>query len=98
LLRLPRGPAGVRLWPWRWLDYNAEHVRSRLWLRNTLIAAASQARAFVVPAERDPIILEVNTLPGMTPTSLYPDAARAGGFPLEKLVAYLVERVLRRRL
>jgi Ser/Thr protein kinase RdoA (MazF antagonist) len=44
LLRLPRAPAGVRRWPWPWLDYNAEHVRSRLWLRNALIAAASQAR------------------------------------------------------
>jgi D-alanine-D-alanine ligase len=53
---------------------------------------------FVVPAEGDPIILEVNTLPGMTPTSLYPDAARAGGFSFEKLVAYLVERALSRSL
>jgi D-alanine-D-alanine ligase len=47
---------------------------------------------FVVPTEGDPIILEVNTLPGMTATSLYPDAARAGGFSFEKLVVYLVER------
>ncbi|HWP60333.1 MAG TPA: D-alanine--D-alanine ligase [Candidatus Acidoferrales bacterium] len=47
---------------------------------------------FVVPEEGEPIVLEVNTLPGMTPTSLYPDAARAGGLSFEELVAYLVER------
>ncbi|MEE8558478.1 MAG: hypothetical protein V3T14_11405 [Myxococcota bacterium] len=41
-------------------------------------------------------MLEVNTLPGMTPTSLYPDAARSGGLPFEDLVAYLVERALTR--
>ncbi len=51
---------------------------------------------FIVPASGEPILLEVNTLPGMTPTSLYPDAARSGGLPFEDLVAYLVERALTR--
>jgi D-alanine-D-alanine ligase len=52
---------------------------------------------FVVPAEGEPVVLEVNTLPGMTPTSLYPDAARAAGFSFEALVATLVERAWSRR-
>ena len=47
---------------------------------------------FVVPAEGEPVLLEVNTLPGMTPTSLYPDGARAAGLSFEALVAHLVER------
>ena len=47
---------------------------------------------FVVPENGDPVILEVNTLPGMTPTSLYPDAARASGLSFEALVAFLIER------
>ena len=47
---------------------------------------------FVVPAAGDPILLEVNTLPGMTPTSLYPDAARAAGITFVDLVAILVQR------
>jgi D-alanine-D-alanine ligase len=51
---------------------------------------------FVVPEGGEPIILEVNTLPGMTPTSLYPDAARAAGLSFEALVAYLIERALSR--
>lgn len=51
---------------------------------------------FVVPEHGDPVVLEVNTLPGMTPTSLYPDAARAAGMSFEELVAYLVKRALTR--
>jgi D-alanine-D-alanine ligase len=46
----------------------------------------------VVPEGGEPILLEVNTLPGMTPTSLYPEAAKAGGFSFEVLVAFFVER------
>ena len=51
---------------------------------------------FVVPEGGEPIILEVNTIPGMTPTSLYPDAARAAGLSFEALVALLIERALSR--
>lgn len=51
---------------------------------------------FIVPEGGEPIILEVNTIPGMTPTSLYPDAARAAGLSFEALVAHLIERALSR--
>jgi D-alanine-D-alanine ligase len=47
---------------------------------------------FVVPEEGEPVILEVNTMPGMTPTSLYPDAARAAGLSFPALVAHFAER------
>ena len=52
---------------------------------------------FVVPEIGEPVILEVNTLPGMTPTSLYPDAARAAGLSFEALVAFLIERAWSRK-
>jgi D-alanine-D-alanine ligase len=51
---------------------------------------------FVVPNEGDPVVLEVNTLPGMTPTSLFPDAARAAGISFKALVAHLIDRALKR--
>lgn len=50
----------------------------------------------LLPEQGDPVVLEVNTMPGMTPTSLYPDAARAAGISFESLVATLVERARRR--
>ena len=52
---------------------------------------------FVVPDGGEPVVLEVNTLPGMTPTSLYPDAARAAGLSFEALVQILLERAWSRR-
>ena len=52
---------------------------------------------FVVSDDAGPILLEVNTLPGMTPTSLFPDAALAAGLDFQALVAHLVERAWSRR-
>lgn len=40
------------------------------------------------------VVLELNTLPGMTETSLYPDAAHAAGIPFENLVKLLVDLAL----
>ncbi len=41
-----------------------------------------------------PYMLEINTIPGMTPTSLFPEAARAAGIEFEELVESLVELAL----
>ncbi|MYF12717.1 MAG: D-alanine--D-alanine ligase, partial [Gammaproteobacteria bacterium] len=41
-------------------------------------------------------LLEVNSLPGMTPTSLYPDGARADGWEFPELLDALVRSAIRR--
>jgi D-alanine-D-alanine ligase len=51
---------------------------------------------FLVPGSGEAVLLEVNTLPGMTSTSLFPDGARAAGIEFPDLVAHLVERALAR--
>jgi D-alanine-D-alanine ligase len=51
---------------------------------------------FVVPGDNEEYLLEVNTLPGMTPTSLYPDGAAAYGLDFPALVSYLIERAAAR--
>jgi D-alanine-D-alanine ligase len=49
------------------------------------------SRADFIVADTDDIrLLEVNTIPGMTPTSLYPDGARALGIAFDELVDRLV--------
>lgn len=45
---------------------------------------------FIVDEAGEIFLLEINTLPGMTPTSLYPDGARAAGIDFETLVDKLV--------
>jgi D-alanine-D-alanine ligase len=51
---------------------------------------------FIVTDSDDIALLEVNTLPGMTPTSLYPEGASAIGYPFEVLVDHLVQRAVER--
>ncbi len=45
---------------------------------------------FIVSEAGEPIVLEVNTLPGMTPTSLFPDAAKVVGWSYEQMVEKFV--------
>lgn len=47
--------------------------------------------------ESEPFFLEVNTLPGMTETSLLPKAAKASGIGYEQLCQQMIEIALRRR-
>ncbi len=51
---------------------------------------------FIVPGKGEPQILEVNTAPGMTATSLVPDAAKAAGIPFPKFLKTVVEMALQR--
>ena len=51
---------------------------------------------FIVSNDADIYLLEVNSLPGMTPTSLYPDGARAGGLEFPELLDALIGSAIRR--
>ena len=48
----------------------------------------------MVTNDRDPVVLEVNTLPGMTETSLLPKAAAAAGIGYEQLCQQMLELAL----
>ena len=51
---------------------------------------------FIVSGDRRPYVLEINSLPGLTPTSLLPDACGAAGISYEALVDRLVAYALAR--
>lgn len=51
---------------------------------------------FIVTKEGRPFILEINTLPGLTPTSLFPDACNAAGIPFESLIDRLIGNAMAR--
>jgi len=46
---------------------------------------------FMVSTDDVPYVLEANTIPGMTETSLFPDAAKAAGISFTELVSILVD-------
>lgn len=52
---------------------------------------------YIVTSDGTAYFLEINTIPGMTETSLVPDAARAAGLGFEKLVQSLIEDTLSRK-
>lgn len=49
---------------------------------------------FIVTAEGEPVILETNTIPGMTSASLLPDSARHAGIEFPELCTRFVEMAL----
>jgi D-alanine-D-alanine ligase len=57
----------------------------RIWSRSDFIVVGNE-----------PVWIEVNTIPGMTQTSLYPQAAKAAGISYGKLVELFVESAIAR--
>ncbi len=51
----------------------------------------------MLSADGRPYLLEVNTLPGMTATSLLPQEAQAAGLSFEQLLGRLIELGLRKK-
>ena len=74
-------------------------------LKNLALAAFEAAGAsgwgrsdFMMDAAGRPLLLEINTIPGMTSHSLVPMAARAAGIDFEELVWRVLETSLTRRV
>jgi len=51
----------------------------------------------LLDASDNPFVLEINTIPGMTPVSLLPEAAAAAGYSYPQLCARVIELSLARR-
>ncbi len=62
----------------------------------TAIHCEDYARIDFIVNTQGPVVLEVNTLPGMTPTSLVPDAAKAKGMAFPDFLFGLVQQAYER--
>jgi D-alanine-D-alanine ligase len=60
------------------------------------LGCAGFSRTDMIWTVRGPVVLEVNTIPGMTPNSLLPRSARAAGIEFSELVDRLVRLAVRR--
>ena len=58
--------------------------------------AGASRSDFIVTKDGTPVILETNTIPGMTETSLFPDSARHAGIDFPELCTRLVELAFER--
>lgn len=60
------------------------------------VGCEGMGRVDMIARASDIVVLEVNTIPGMTATSLLPDAARAAGIPFADLLDRIIRSALRR--
>lgn len=77
-------------------DVYAETQRLALAAHRALGCEAVSRTDMIVVDDVRPVILETNTLPGMTGTSLLPNAASAAGIPFPDVCARLVQDAIRR--
>ena len=75
-------------------DARAECQRLAVAAHKTLGCRGMSRADTIVEADGSVWLLEVNTIPGMTATSLVPDAARAAGIEFPELCRMLVEFAL----
>ncbi|HNX04201.1 MAG TPA: D-alanine--D-alanine ligase [Opitutales bacterium] len=75
----------------------ADIVRRRSEAAFSACGCRDYARAdFIMPDGAEPVFLELNTLPGMTPTSLLPKSASCVGLSFEKLVRRMIASAIAR--
>lgn len=75
-----------------------QHIQEIALKAHQLLGCRDISRSdFVVPETGYPVLIELNNLPGMTPTSLFPDGAKAAGIAFETLIHSLVDHALSRK-
>lgn len=73
-------------------DERTREIQAMALTAHTVLGCEGYSRAdFIVPEQGAPVLLEVNTLPGMTPTSLLPQEAAAVGLSFEQLIQRLID-------
>ncbi|MDQ7843736.1 MAG: D-alanine--D-alanine ligase [Armatimonadota bacterium] len=60
------------------------------------LGCEGMGRVDMIARDHDIVVLEVNTIPGMTATSLLPDAAKAAGISFPELLDRIIRSALRR--
>jgi D-alanine-D-alanine ligase len=93
-----RGGAAEHECPARLSHAQAELVESASLAAHRALGLEIYSRVDVILQESgEPTVLEVNTIPGMTETSLLPEAAAAAGISMARLCEYIVQMSLERR-
>ncbi|MGQ9812289.1 MAG: D-alanine--D-alanine ligase family protein [Dissulfurimicrobium sp.] len=72
-------------------DVTEEAQRLAVMAHKALNLSGYSRTDMIVTEDRGIFVLETNTIPGMTPTSLFPQAARAAGISFSELLDKLIE-------
>jgi len=88
------GVAAQEIIPARISEAEAEEARETALRCHRLLGCRGMSRTDMFVTEDSIVVLEVNTIPGMTPTSLLPKAAAAAGIPFPNLLDGLINLAL----
>ena len=76
---------------------SADALKHHAVAAHCLLGCRDLSRAdFILDERNQPWLLEINTIPGMTPTSLFPDAARGYGIEFPELMDLLIQNAVGR--
>ncbi len=81
--------------PARIADTDTQQVQSLSVLAHEVLGCRGWSRSDYILTDTGPVWIEVNTVPGLTPTSLYPQACAADGISYEQMVCLFVEAAIR---
>ncbi len=62
------------------------------------IGCSTWSRSDFIIDEKGPVWIEINPIPGLTPTSLYPQEAQCAGISYKEMVRKFVEHALKRKM
>jgi D-alanine-D-alanine ligase len=82
--------------PARISDALSEKAKAYAEIAHKALCCEDYSRTDMILKDDDIYVLETNTIPGMTPTSLLPQAAQAAGFSFSRLLDRLIELSLER--
>lgn len=77
-------------------DHLAQRVQQAAVAAHKALGCCGWSRSDFIIDDSGPIWLEVNTVPGLTETSLFPQAAAVSGIPYNELITLLVEDAIQR--
>jgi D-alanine-D-alanine ligase len=78
-------------------EAHAAKAQSMALAAHRVLGCYSYSRSdFMLSPQRGPVLIELNTLPGVTPTSLFPQEAAAVGIDYRQMLTRIVELALRR--
>ena len=81
--------------PARISEYDSEKVKNIGKKAYECLGCAGLSRIdFIIDKQKGPMVIEINTLPGMTAMSLFPDSARSVGISFSELTEKVVEYAL----
>jgi D-alanine-D-alanine ligase len=80
--------------PARLTDAQTQQLQQIALRCHTLLGCRGMSRADFIVTPEGPYVLEINTIPGMTPTSLLPQAAAHAGIPFPALLDHLIALAL----